>query len=228
MFIKSIKMSKKIYIFIAVLTLIIIIFTSLTLMVLANEEEVEEKEYIKWVDYNVPLTVMEKTAKLDINSHLDDQKVDLDWIELISYLASKYWGNFKSFKQQDLDNVVERLYNGETMDQITKDMSIYSYYKEAYGAILEEFIGNYQIETLNEDGSKTYKEKYGIKAFLPIAKNYGFSHYDDFGNSRSYGYKRVHLGNDLMGSIGTPIIAVESGTVEACRMESIWRMENWN
>lgn len=36
-----------------------------------------------------------------------------------------------------------------------------------------------------------------------------------FGNSRSYGYKRRHLGHDLMGSIGTPIIAIESGTIEA-------------
>lgn len=35
-----------------------------------------------------------------------------------------------------------------------------------------------------------------------------------FGNSRSYGFARTHLGNDLMGSIGTPIIAVESGIVE--------------
>lgn len=50
---------------------------------------------------------------------------------------------------------------------------------------------------------------------MPIAANYSFNHYDDFGASRSYGYKRVHLGNDLMGSIGTPIIAVESGIVEA-------------
>lgn len=54
-----------------------------------------------------------------------------------------------------------------------------------------------------------------MKAFCPIAKNYSFSHYDDFGASRSYGYKRIHFGNDLMGSIGTPIIAVESGIVEA-------------
>ena len=76
------------------------------------------------------------------------------------------------------------------------------------------FIGNYSIQTINEDGSKTFTTKYGIKAFLPIAKNYNFSHYDDFGNSRSYGFKRTHLGNDLMGSIGTPIIAVESSIIE--------------
>jgi len=225
--IKSIKV-KKIYILIGILTIIIlgiISFVIIKSIVFANEEE---NKYIKWVDYNVPLEVMEKTAKLDINSHASEDSVKLNWIELLSYLASKYGGNFKSFKQKDLDNVVERLNSGETIEEITKDMKLYSYYIEAYTAILEQFIGDYQIETLNEDGTKIYKEKYGIKAFLPIAKNYGFSHYDDFGNSRSYGYKRVHLGNDLMGSIGTPIIAVESGIVEACRLESIWWMENRN
>ena len=225
--IKSIKV-KKTYVIIGILTFIILSIVSFIIVksiVFANEEE---KKYIKWVDYNVPLEVMEKTAKLDIDSHTKEGCTELNWIELLSYLATKYGGNFKSFKQEDLENVVERLKQGETIEEITKEMKLYSYYIEAYTAILDQFIGNYQIETLQEDGNKVYKQKYGIKAFLPVAKNYGFSHYDDFGNSRSYGYKRLHLGNDLMGSIGTPIIAVESGIVEACRMESIWRLENWN
>jgi murein DD-endopeptidase MepM/ murein hydrolase activator NlpD len=58
-------------------------------------------------------------------------------------------------------------------------------------------------------------KKYGLKVFSPIARGYGYSHYDDFGNSRSYGYRRKHLGNDIMGSIGTPIIAVEDGYIES-------------
>lgn len=216
MILKAIKM-RKAYIIIGIVTFVILAimpFIIVKSIVFANDEE--EKKYIKWVDYNVPLEVMEKTAKLDIDSHTKEGEIKLNWIELLSYLASKYGGNFKSFKQKDLDNVVERLNSGDKMEEITKDMKLYSYYIEAYTAILEQFIGEYKIEMLQEDGTKIYKEKYGIKAFLPIAKNYGFSHYDDFGNSRSYGYKRLHLGNDLMGSIGTPIIAVESGIVEAC------------
>ena len=92
----------------------------------------------------------------------------------------------------------------------------YSYYYEAYSTILSEFIGEYEVELPNDVGTenKIFTKKYGVKAFSPIAKNYSFNHYDDFGNSRSYGFKRTHLGNDLMGSIGTPIIAVESGIVE--------------
>lgn len=235
MVVKAIKV-KKIYIFIIVIITILITISLVLIKQFTNTiqtnsdtvvEENEEKKYIKWVDYNVPLEVMEKTAKLDINSHNKDENVKLNWIELISYLATKYGGNFKSFKQSHLDNIVEKLRQGEKIQNIVTNHKLYDYYIEAYTAILDEFIGEYEIEEY-ENNEKVFKKKYGIKAFLPVAKNYGFSHYDDFGNSRSYGYKRVHLGNDLMGQIGTPIIAVESGVVEACRMESIWWLESRN
>ena len=75
------------------------------------------------------------------------------------------------------------------------------------------FIGEYEIESPSQP--KTFQKTYGLKAFLPVAKNYSFSHYPDFGASRSYGFNRRHLGNDLLGSIGTPIIAIESGIIEA-------------
>lgn len=191
-------------------------FTLLKSFAVQEEERVEEeKKYIKWVEFNVTEELLEKTSKIDINSHTKEGEVPISWITLLSYLAAKYGGNFKSFQQKDLDNVVQRLKNKEPIEEITKNMKLYSYYYECYEAILKEYIGEYEIETTQEDGNKCFQKKYGIKAFLPIAKNYGFSHYDDFGAARSYGYKRTHLGNDLMGSIGTPIIAVESGVVEA-------------
>ncbi len=61
---------------------------------------------------------------------------------------------------------------------------------------------------------KVWVTKYGLKGFLPIAKGFPYTDYDDFGVSRSYGYKRKHLGHDMMGQTGTPVIAVESGYVE--------------
>ncbi|MCL2383520.1 MAG: M23 family metallopeptidase [Oscillospiraceae bacterium] len=181
-----------------------------------EEEKVEEEpKYIKWVDFSLTLEVMEKTSKLDIESHINNEEVRLNWIELIAYLACKYGNNFASFKAQDLNDLVEKLRSGTTIEELAEGRKYFSYYLESYTAILGEFIGTYQIETINEEGERVWEERYGLKAFLPIARGYGFSHYDDFGNSRSYGYRRVHLGNDLMGSIGTPIIAVESGIVEA-------------
>lgn len=177
--------------------------------------EDKEEKYIKWVDFNVPYSLLEKTLNLDIKSYGKD--VRLNWIELLAYLAAKCGGNFKRIKTSDLDKLVENLKSGKTMEELTRDMKYYPYYFEAYTAVLGGFVGEFEIEVDDTEnpGQKKFVKKYGLKAFSPIAKGYGFSHYDDFGNSRSYGYKRKHLGNDLMGSIGTPIIAVESGIVEA-------------
>ena len=218
MFITSIKIRKRNIIIVLILLVIICsFFLSYRFSAYANlyAKNSEGEEYIKWVDFNVSYNALCQTAKLDIDSHTNNEPLQYNWIELLAYLACMYGGDFNQYKQKDLDNLVSELKSGETMAELTKDMKYYSYYYESYDAILHEFIGNYQIETQKEDFTTTYETKYGIKAFLPIAKNYHFSHYDDFGNSRSYGFRRVHLGNDLMGSIGTPIIAVESGTIEA-------------
>ncbi len=178
------------------------------------ETSEEKKDFIKWVDFNVTTEALNLTAKLDIDSHNKEGEIVYNWIELLAYLSCKNGGNFKNFSAKDLNALVEELKNGQTIQDLTQNMKFYDYYYESYSAILGGFIGNHSIEVAKEDGTKSYQEKYGLKAFLPIAKNYSFSHYDDFGNARSYGFKRTHLGNDLMGSIGTPIIAVESGMIE--------------
>lgn len=224
MIIKSIKITKKKIFIVILITIIlfstVIISSSLSLSHFVfwdkNNTNQEEKNsnYIKWVDFGITDEALNETAKLDIDSHNSNSKVKYNWIELLSYLACKNGGNFKNFNKNDLNKLKNRLNNGESMDSITKNMKYYNYYFNSYSAVLGEFIGNYSIETPNDDGTTSFKEKYGIKAFLPIAKNYAFSHYNDFGASRSYGFKRTHLGNDLMGNIGTPIIAVESGKVE--------------
>ena len=170
----------------------------------------ENNNFIKWVDFKITYEALDKTSKLDIKSHNSESTIKYNWIELLAYLACKNGGNFKNFKQNDLTKLINQLDSGSTMEDLTKNMKYYSYYYESYSAVLGGFIGNYSIEVPDENGTTHFENKYGIKAFLPIAKNYSFSHYDDFGASRSYGFKRTHLGNDLMGNIGTPIIAVES------------------
>ena len=213
--IKSFKIKQKI---IVILIVLFILLTSIIYFVsLATDDGTnidEKKDFIKWVDFNVTTSAMELTYKLDVESHQSDKGVTYNWIELLAYLACKNGGNFKNFKQSDLTNLLLCLENGQKMEDLTRDLKYYSYYYESYQAVLGGFVGNYSIETTDSDGNKSFEQKYGLKVFLPIAKNYSFSHYDDFGNSRSYGFKRTHLGNDLMGSIGTPIIAVESGTIE--------------
>lgn len=225
--IKSIKINKKIIYSTIIIFLIITIISSYYIIsksigsntfIFWNDctsiDLAQNEDYIKWVDFKITSEVLYKTAKLDIDSHNSNSEIKYNWIEILAYLACKNGGNFKKFNQNDLTKIIEQLQNGKSMSDITKDIKYYNYYYESYSAVLGGFIGNYSIEIENEDGTTSFKDKYGVKAFLPIAKNYSFSHYDDFGASRSYGFKRTHLGNDLMGSIGTPIIAVESGTVE--------------
>ena len=196
--------------------MVIVLIPIIIFLSFANDDTKEEKNsFIKWVDFNVTSEVMKLTSKLDIDSHNNNSDIQYNWIELISYLACKYGNDFNDFRKADLDNLVDELNSGKTIEKLTKNFKNYDYYYEAYSSVLCNFIGNYSIEIKDSSSNETsVVQKYGLKAFLPIAKNYSFNHYDDFGNSRSYGFKRTHLGNDLMGGIGTPIIAVESGVVE--------------
>lgn len=180
----------------------------------AADTPAPEKKFIKWVDFNVPYEALEDALNADVKSH--GQEISYNWVELLAYLATKYGGNWKQYNQADLKKLTETLSSGKTMDELTEKMKNYAYFREAYGAVLDGFVGEYEVETPDKDNPEqvTMTKKYGLKVFSPIARGYGFSHYDDFGSSRSYGYKRKHLGHDLMGSVGTPIVAIESGVVE--------------
>ena len=170
----------------------------------------QKKKYIHWVEFNVPSDVMEKAFRLDMGTV--QEEVHFNWVELLAYLGAKYGGDFERFRQTDLDAVVEKLKSGSEMEEIAKDMKYYAYYREAYGAVLDGMVGYFEQESGND---KIWLRKYGLKVFSPIAKNFPYSDFDDFGASRSYGFKRKHLGHDMMGQVGTPVIAVESGYVEA-------------
>ena len=175
-----------------------------------EEEDPQQKSnYIKWVDFDIPSSALGAALDYDVKSMEDGKR--LDWVELLAYLGCVYGGDFSRYRAADLSGAVKRLQEGETISNLVKDYKNYEYYYEAYHAVLGGMVGSYETE--NQD--QQMEQKYGLKAFSPIAKGYGFGHYEDFGSSRDYGYKRKHLGHDLMGTVGTPIIAVESGIVEA-------------
>jgi len=277
-------------------------------------ESGEKKDFIKWVDFQVTKEAMQQAFRYDVDTC--QSEIHLNWIELLAYLGARYGGDFSRYKAADMKAIADRILGGEKMEDITADMKYYSYYLEAYGAVLGGMVGEFKVEipaseapefALGEssgsgqdggntpqgssaaeggsEGSTSRKEspgedvsqengvqeedvsgrgdggsqrqegtegsraaqegqrqegetqekktqegqtetndrndgkvwvtKYGLKAFSPIAKNYPYNDYDDFGVARSYGFKRQHLGHDMMGQVGTPVIAVESGYVEA-------------
>ena len=161
---------------------------------------------IKWVDFNVPYESMKYAMEEDIKT--SEKEKHLSWIDVLSVAACRTGGKcgLKSVQKAAAD-----LKGDRSPQELLGDLSkYYDYYHEAYTAVLGGFLGSYAIE---KDG--VWIPRYGLKAFSPIAAGYGYSHCDDFGVGRSYGFRRKHLGNDLMGSAGTPIVAVEGGIVEA-------------
>lgn len=174
-------------------------------------ETTAEGETIKWVDFNVSYEALNRAYEYDIDTY--GEKIHLDWIELLAYTAAVNGGTFGSDAVSDMKDLAEKILAGETnMKKAVADLKYYPYYFEAYTAVLAEYVGEYEIQ--EKEGGE-YVKMYGLKAFLPIAKDFPYSDYDDFGVSRSYGFKREHLGHDMMGQIGTPVVATESGTVEA-------------
>ncbi len=177
------------------------------------QQQQTEKTYIKWFEMNVSLKALEDAMKLDIETY--DMLYHISWIDTLSYLASKNGNNFSSYKSSDIAAMKEKLGDMYTVDDLMADNKYYSFYKEAFTAALGGLLGEYQKQAPDGSGGKKLISGYGLVAYSPIAEGFSYSHYDDFGNSRSYGYRRQHLGNDLMGYVGTPITAIEGGTVEA-------------
>lgn len=183
------------------------------------EADTTEKEYIKWVEFNVTCEAMKKAYQYDLDTYGKD--IHLGWVSLLAYLGAKYGGDFTRYREADLDEIADLLLTGEKTEKMLEEqMQYYSYYREAYGAVLDGMVGEYEKEypvtdeqTEGTQAETVWKKVYGLKAYHPIAKGFPYSDYDDFGASRTYGYKRNHLGHDMMGQVGTPVIAVESGYV---------------
>ena len=168
-------------------------------------EATADGNYIKWVELHVTCEALAAAYDADVETYRDE--VHVNWIELLAYEGAKTGGKFDKNSVRKIGETAEKLKSGETtMEKLTADMEYYDYYLEAYTAVLGGMVGEFTLDD---------RRVYGLKAFSPIAKGFDYSHYDDFGSSRSYGYARPHLGHDMMGQIGTPIIAVESGYVEA-------------
>ena len=171
-------------------------------------------DYIKWVDFNISYEALCTAYDLDVASY--GSPLHLDWIELLAYAGAKSGGKFDKNSVSLIKKLSDQLSEGKTtLKELTVDMKYYDYYYEAYEAVLGGMVGEYEIEQETDGGGKEWKKVYGLKSFSPIAKGFEYNDYDDFGSSRSYGYKRPHLGHDMMGQVGTPIIAIESGYVEA-------------
>ena len=163
-------------------------------------------ETIRWVDFGVPYESLKYALDQDIATF--EQEKHLPWIDILALAACRTGGKCGL---QSVKKAAQELKGDESPKELLGDLSkYYDYYHESFTAALGGLVGAYAIEVNGQ-----WQPGYGLKAFSPIAAGYGYSHCDDFGVSRSFGFKRKHLGHDMMGAQGTPIVAVEGGVVEA-------------
>lgn len=163
-------------------------------------------DYIKWVDFAVPYESLKYAMEQDIATFEEEKHIS--WIDSLALAACRTGGKCSL---TSVKKAVSELKQDRAPDEILDGLyKYYPYYHEAYSAVLGGLLGSYAIE---KDGH--WKPAYGLKAFSPIAAGYSYGHCDDFGAARSFGFKRKHLGHDMMGAQGTPIVAVEGGIVEA-------------
>lgn len=89
---------------------------------ISTEELVEdlekEKSYIKWVDFKGTAVVLKKLADTDINSHVNNEQIQFNWIELMAYLGCKYGGELSLFKDKDLENLLSSLREWEDYERV--------------------------------------------------------------------------------------------------------------
>ncbi|MBQ8579423.1 MAG: M23 family metallopeptidase [Oscillospiraceae bacterium] len=163
-------------------------------------------ETLKWVNFEVPYESLKYAMEEDIATF--DEEKHISWIDILALAACRTGGKCPLLS---VKKAASQLRGDQSPQELLGETAkYYDYYHTAYEAVLGGLLGSFAIE---KDGQRI--PRYGLKAYSPIAAGYGYSHSDDFGASRSFGFKRKHLGHDMMGALGTPVVAVEGGVVEA-------------
>lgn len=163
---------------------------------------------VKWVDFNASEWALRECLRCEREFAGSD--CGYTFSDAVAYLAYRNGNKFSVKKDKaTLRALCERLRGGEKFADILPQTDYMAYLRTSYGAVLSPLVGDYVDE-------QTGERRHGLRCAFPLAAGHWYNHYDDFGNARSYGFRRLHLGHDIMGSIGTPIVAIEGGTVTEC------------
>ncbi|MCI7262793.1 MAG: M23 family peptidase, partial [Clostridiaceae bacterium] len=97
------------------------------------------KDFIKWVDFTVPEEALTQAFRMDVATC--QQEPHLNWVELLAYLGARYGGDFSRYRSSDLTQLAEKIKDGASLEELTGNLKYYSYYREAYGAVLDGMVG---------------------------------------------------------------------------------------
>lgn len=219
----------KIFIFFLVVLSFFTFFLTFTFFTRYKASNYEEnfKHYKKLSNSVLPLKVMEKALKEDIKSNNEDKETK--FVTIVSLLAAKYYGDWEKYDEKDLNEIVEKLKEGEKEEELSQLYNNYEYFKNFYKALFEEFVGRYKIsKDIEERGQEEviFEEKYGLKAYSPIAYGYKINFCSDFDNEINFSKQKGHFGNDIAVKKGVPFVAVESGVIsKKYKYKDIYKLE---
>lgn len=219
----------RVFIFLLSVLSFLTIFLTLTLFTKYKASTCEEnfKHYKKLSNSVLPLKVMEKALKEDIKSNNENKKAK--FVTIVSLLAAKYYGDWEKYDEKDLSEIIEKLNEGQKEEELAHLYNNYSYFKNFYEALFCEFIGRYKIsKDIESRGQEEiiFEEKYGLKAYSPIAYGYKISLCSDFDNEINFSKQKGHFGNDIAVKKGVPFVAVESGVVsKTYKDKGIYKLE---
>lgn len=148
-------------------------------------------------DFNVTHNALIDAANIDIQYHNTNNKVS--WIDIITCLACKYENDFSKYKTDDIKEFEKNKKSKKILEQYKKDIN-YSAYHSLYYSALNGILGN------NASTGNGNYEKYGIKAFSPVASNCVFDYSSD---------DSIDKQSNINVPINTPIAASESGYIKS-------------
>lgn len=79
------------------------------------------KDFIKWVDFDVCEDALEAALELDLETYEDPARPHLDWADALAWLGVKYGGDFSRYKRKDLNDLAQKVEQGETIESLTAD-----------------------------------------------------------------------------------------------------------
>lgn len=194
--------------------LLIGFLTFMLSIIVVQESAVQSEEAMKLTEMSS--NVLEDMLETAYQAHVKYAQKDIwiDFIELLAFGATKAQGDWENFDTKIIREAADAIGKNPLADIRLRDMSddpdTFDFYCNIYGSIFPDYIGYYDVK-INDDETET---KYGMKNFYPMANGFKYTHYDDYGDERTYQGSSVHEGNDIMAAKRVPIIAIEDGTVE--------------
>ncbi len=191
------KSKRKIMFVSVLLASVITLISIISISEKAAFSEAVASGYINSSDFNVTALAMKEALNEDMLKR--EEKKGADWIDTLALIGTRHSCDFSSYRKGDAVNTAEVISQVSKPRLLASDPTHFDYCKKLYSYVLSGFVGEY---------SENSKTLYGIKGCFPIPEEYGYRITKEQQNSldlKGTSYIRAKA--------GTPVVAVEDGTV---------------